>query len=77
MEKKNPARMNSDLLSRLVKALTPGSPLAKLAALQPPRLRLAQNGRAHRRAGVTKNRGRGETKARRKMAKKSRKRNRR
>lgn len=76
MEKENQPRMNADMLTRLVKALTPDSPLGKLALLE--RGPVAQGSRRqHQRAGVTTNKGHGESKTRRKMAKESRKRNRR
>lgn len=78
MEKENPTRMNADMLSRLFKMLTSDSPLGRLALLSPERGPITQGDRKqHRRAGVTTNKGRGETKARRKMAKESRRRNRR
>lgn len=68
--------MNADMLTRLVNLLTPDSALGKLALLQPPRGPIAQNGRGHRRAGVTKNHSKPRNKTRVRMAKESRRRNR-
>ena len=73
--------MNAQLLTRLVKALQPDSILGKLAAPMLPTGPRVPGGshmaHHHTRAGVTKNRGRKRNKARVKMAKASRKVNRR
>lgn len=68
--------MNADLLTKLVAALTPDSALRKML-LTPPLLPVVAGRKGqHVRAGYTTNKGRPRNRARAKMARESRKRNR-